>query len=438
MNLLPYSIDKKILKHANTRHRAFYYHYYSSNKDEFRKNVERWKDKKKELIEVLEDINNENLKWQEKDFLDNERDLSGLQLKRFQSEKRLYSLDHTTLNYCIFEMCKFETKQEGEELKKDSIFWSGKINHSIFKNCKFTNISFSEGEFSNIVFYECTFENVDFNKNKDGEYHRLFFQNCTFTQTDFSKVSLKDSCFWGHCVFSDIEYTQETLPQKKIIGKDILKYCKKWDKKTYKTRIENKYIGGPYNKMEILADKDTISRGRIKKYCSLINCYAGLESFYKSISIKEDKHGEHHLYLSYFYIYRWVKDQKEILTTGRLRNFTSFISRYVLGYGVKAERPLLSYLSMIVLFSFVHLFNGIVYGDGLIKRTFEFVPEEFISTIYDFFKSLYFSAITSTTIGYGDIHPGSPITMFLASAQGFIGILLMTMFTVIFGRRFFK
>lgn len=438
MNILPYNIEKKILKHSANRHRAFYYHYFTSNIKDYNLAVNRWQGKKKELVEVLDDIRSDNLKWQEKKLLNNERNLSGTQFKRFNTEKRLYSLDYTVLDYCLFEFCKFETLQNNQEQHKDSLFWSCKINHSHFKNCKFKNVSFSEGEFQHIVFYECEFENVDFNKNKDGIYNYFFFQNCTFKNVDFTKLSLKNSCFWGPSVFDKVRFNQDTIPNKKLIGKSIVSLCKSWDKASYRTRLENKYLGGPYNKIEILYTTDSNKRSQIKKFSSLINCYEGLDDFYRYISKEEDKEGEFLQYLNYYYLERWVKDQKYILLNGRIRNYNVYISRYVLGYGVKSERPLMSYLSMILGFSFVHLFNGIIYGGRLINRDFQLDFDELIPTVYDFFKSLYFSAITSTTIGYGDIHPGSPLTMFIASAQGIIGVLLMTMFTVIFGRRFFK
>ncbi len=45
-------------------------------------------------------------------------------------------------------------------------------------------------------------------------------------------------------------------------------------------------------------------------------------------------------------------------------------------------------------------------------------------------KTLYFSAITFATIGYGDFHPVGFLTMFLAAVEGIIGVLLIATFLV--------
>ncbi|WBX95218.1 potassium channel family protein [Pseudoxanthomonas mexicana] len=42
----------------------------------------------------------------------------------------------------------------------------------------------------------------------------------------------------------------------------------------------------------------------------------------------------------------------------------------------------------------------------------------------DFFTTLYFSAITALTVGYGDISPGTAIGRVLAVALGLLGIVL--------------
>ena len=46
------------------------------------------------------------------------------------------------------------------------------------------------------------------------------------------------------------------------------------------------------------------------------------------------------------------------------------------------------------------------------------------ATDQNFFSTLYFSAITALTIGYGDIAPGTAIGRMIAVALGFLGIVL--------------
>ncbi|WP_276275910.1 potassium channel family protein [Haloarcula regularis] len=50
-------------------------------------------------------------------------------------------------------------------------------------------------------------------------------------------------------------------------------------------------------------------------------------------------------------------------------------------------------------------------------------------------KNLYFSVVTFTTLGYGDIQPVGPISRALASTESFIGALLVALVVFVIGRR---
>ena len=63
-----------------------------------------------------------------------------------------------------------------------------------------------------------------------------------------------------------------------------------------------------------------------------------------------------------------------------------------------------------------------------VKNTVQFHGLEFL-------ESLYFSGITFTTIGYGDIAPIG-VTRFIAVIEGFLGVLLISSFLVSLVRRF--
>lgn len=47
----------------------------------------------------------------------------------------------------------------------------------------------------------------------------------------------------------------------------------------------------------------------------------------------------------------------------------------------------------------------------------------------------YFSAVTFTTLGYGDIQPASGAAQLLATVESFVGALLMALLVFVLGRR---
>ena len=57
-----------------------------------------------------------------------------------------------------------------------------------------------------------------------------------------------------------------------------------------------------------------------------------------------------------------------------------------------------------------------------------------IST-HDFLECLYFSVVTFTTLGYGDIHPVSDIGRIIVITEVSIGYIMLGLLVAIFSRR---
>jgi len=439
MNLCVYDTGK-FLKNANNRHKAFYYHFYTAKKEIFEKEVNKWENLDNELKIITDEISKANFNWQTHELLKNDKNLSGLEINKFHSDLPLQTLYYTNLEYCNFNSCKIVISSDIKDRTHDQppVFLGSKLNHSYFKNCFFNNVSFMAGEFKNIVFYNCTFNDVAFNTHNDGIYENIFFQNCDFVKVDLENLDVRSFCFWGACTFEDIKFSFRTFPRKHIIGKDIIHTCKKWDEETFEIRKQHQYIGGCFNKIEIESSNGGKTAQKVIKHASVKNIYEGLIELYKYIFNYEDKFGERSLSLQFNYFFKWLIDERDKLINRKNIRRKIFISRIILGYGIKAQKPLIAYLVMILLFSFIYLFTGLRIDNYAIFHNFNFDVLHFNDIIKNYGLALYFSVVTSTTIGYGDIRPDSGLTMALACIQGLLGIFLTTMFTVVFARRFFN
>jgi len=94
------------------------------------------------------------------------------------------------------------------------------------------------------------------------------------------------------------------------------------------------------------------------------------------------------------------------------------------GYGEKPRRPLIS--AGVIIISFAFLFWA-----------FKWVITDQMEPLSRFWDYLYFSGITFTTIGYGDMRPlASSWARVLAFGEGFIGVFLIALFTWTLGRRY--
>ncbi|MCB9854134.1 MAG: two pore domain potassium channel family protein [Phycisphaerales bacterium] len=87
-----------------------------------------------------------------------------------------------------------------------------------------------------------------------------------------------------------------------------------------------------------------------------------------------------------------------------------------------------------LLFAVLFLFSG--FRSGANDVNYDLVWELSWSSANDNAAALYFSAVTLTTLGYGDYSPSSPVSMFLAGCEAFLGIFLSAMLLVSIQRRY--
>lgn len=98
------------------------------------------------------------------------------------------------------------------------------------------------------------------------------------------------------------------------------------------------------------------------------------------------------------------------------------IYKWGLGYGIYTRRILTTGIATIALFAALYWFAA---------------NEQTIKDYNDHFNSLYFSAVTFTTIGYGDYAPRGWLRIF-ASLEGLMGMVLTAVFTVSFARKLIR
>jgi len=102
--------------------------------------------------------------------------------------------------------------------------------------------------------------------------------------------------------------------------------------------------------------------------------------------------------------------------------------------GLYATNPIRVLFSMVVsylFFSFIYVVLQLYTDAGISSSVGD--PDN-LSTIQ---KALYHSAITFLTIGYGDYYP-TGIIRWMSGIEGFVGLFLMSFFTVAFVRKILR
>jgi hypothetical protein len=126
------------------------------------------------------------------------------------------------------------------------------------------------------------------------------------------------------------------------------------------------------------------------------------------------------------------------LSLDSLKSLWYSFLKYTCGYGEKPGRVIFMAALVIFVAAVLFAFGGIVIG--------EYTPEERIinydltfsipggPAIKDFGQCLYYSFVTFTTLGYGDIHPVG-YSKIIASAEAFTGAFFIALFVVVFVRK---
>ena len=98
------------------------------------------------------------------------------------------------------------------------------------------------------------------------------------------------------------------------------------------------------------------------------------------------------------------------------------------GYGESPINVIVFSLMLIFICAVLYFLFGVQSADGLIKLSFQ---HSFSDNLSAFFSSIYFSVVTFTTLGYGDIHPVG-FSRLIAAIEAFVGSFALALYVVVF------
>jgi len=101
------------------------------------------------------------------------------------------------------------------------------------------------------------------------------------------------------------------------------------------------------------------------------------------------------------------------------------------GYGERPLRVILFSLCFILMCGITYFLLGINDSGQLLRLDLE---QSGLVNIQTFFKTLYFSVVTFTTLGYGDLVPIGPSRV-VAAIEAFAGSFTLALFVVVFVKK---
>lgn len=176
------------------------------------------------------------------------------------------------------------------------------------------------------------------------------------------------------------------------------------EEKAHQARRE----GDQHKSRELFEEAEEIARN-IRKHCEAQGLFhnAG-EFFYREMTLNRYR----------FPCFSW-------------RRTASKVVDLLSGYGEKPERLVLFSVSFIVFFSLFYFLLGIE-DSGVTVRYQSGQP--LYNNLVSWLETLYFSVVTFTTLGYGDLNPVGLSRLF-AAIEAFIGSFTLALFVVVFVKK---
>jgi voltage-gated potassium channel Kch len=240
-------------------------------------------------------------------------------------------------------------------------------------------------------------------KRPQNQFNNYIFENVSFAKTiikgvNFKRCKFKDCLFIG-TKFIDCEFHRCTFDN-----------CNH-----YKASFENTYIN-PKTFSNLLRPADHSNIG-VYFYQQLLanstdmgqNEFANIAEYYFK------------LWQRYQLVYEWKKNEinnKEFISGW----FPNFIYYWIAGYGLKSK---------IFAIWTILMLTGIICLNYNCWNQLSINGKEGIVSNYSWVEAIYFSIITITTVGYGDLTPLSKFGMLMISFEAIFGIIWLSVFASI-------
>lgn len=196
------------------------------------------------------------------------------------------------------------------------------------------------------------------------------------------------------------------------------------------TKLEGLVIG-PHTMVANERTGDVASRGRKREEAS--RAWQEAEEIYLSLLNNNKAAGRHEEASEIFYRLMVVK--RKLMPRGSVHRWGSKFMDLICGYGERPGRVILAGMALIFVSALFFFAFGVRTGaDSTVVFDASASAE---ANGRSFMTCLYFSIITMTTTGYGDVTPTDATRLFAAS-EAFAGAFLMAVFVLVFGRKMMR
>lgn len=254
------------------------------------------------------------------------------------------------------------------------------------------------------------------NINLVNEHSHLGFR---FKNCDFYKANLKNA----HCF--KVDFSNSSLMKVNFENANLhfanLENCNLLGCNFKDAKLENIIWG-----KEIIQEKKARSS---KNFSEKLDYYQQAEEIYRNLRRTTEADGLFETAGLFFQ--KEMKMRRMQMPLFSLKRFISKVVEVTCGYGERPLRIIFISFFVILFFSLLYFFAGINYSGNIISFS---SSNSVIDNFQVFLNSLYFSVVTFTTLGYGDITPVG-VTKFFVSIEALLGGFILALFVVVFVKK---
>lgn len=375
---------------------------------------------------------------------------------------------------CNFFVCNFDYVLLHCEIKKSALFEVKISNDYTFDRLKYQEPDFNDDwstlepevikqnnirslsiidtemlcvEFNNLGLHNALFKSVSFQmvmfKNKTNISNSRFLSPKEYFDISFdnSEISVLSAIMNEMTVFPDYNQIKKVKDLSSLSGmvnyyKSFIEYdildmmmCQK----KYKTPewFNNLCFIRKVRSVKLILLN--FLEERVEDYRSSTSTYFDIANQFKLNGI-QSKYGEN------YYIAKKLNHK----TLHGYKKLNSYLANISCGYGEKWWNGIKTSLFIIVFSAFIYLLNGLKISDTytinyhLVSSLSKFFENDWSVFISDIWDCLYFSMMTFTTVGYGNMEAIGFVSEFISFIQMFIGVILIAITTGSLLRKLFR
>lgn len=241
---------------------------------------------------------------------------------------------------------------------------------------------------------------------EDATLHKSCLQNADMVGANLQNAKLWSSNLQG------AKLQRANLKNAGFNEKTILQ-----DVNWYQCQIDNSTLRFADNQLD-----EKVIQEKNNDYSKAKEVYRNLKNYFR-------QEGMYNISGEYYYREK-LMETKCSWKDKKLINWISNIILYLLaGYGERPGRVIIWWAGIIFSFAYIyHHCNGIY--NGMVYNITSYNPK--------FLETLYFSIVTFTTLGFGDLAPKPGFFQLFASLEALLGAIFMAMFIFVFARKMIR